>query len=367
MKSKIIYGCILAVTLMLCFIFSGKLPEFLLTFEIVLLPIAFFQARKQRECIEGRVVIPASYIQKQQEFEVEVHLKSNSLMPMPSVPVKVYCENQFTKEKDIFKERAMVDGKGEVILKLTLKSRYCGKVFIGIDEVRVQDYLRLFSEKVKIQNKKNEIVVLPRIHKITLWSPKQIQERQQGEEYSHARSGEDTSEVFDFHEYRQGDTLQRIHWKLSAKTDSYMVKEFSFPTEQMVLLFLDLHYPKDKEFTQEDLDLFLEILASLSWSMREQGWKHSIIWYNDKTGNLQKITIESESEVYVMLEQICDCQVYEEEKDIVKMYAREQEVEKVSNHLLLNAQGILYRNKSLEKQFNRQDLEKELVEWKLEM
>lgn len=367
MKNKVIYGCILIVTLISCLLFKGELPKFLLTFEIVLLPICFFQARKQKECIEGRVVIPASYIQKQQEFEVEIHLKNHSVLPMPSVPVQVYCENQFTKEKSFWNERAMVDGKGEVILKLTLKSKYCGKVFIGIDEVRVQDYLRLFAEKTKIQNEKSEIVVLPRIHKITLWSPKQIQERQQGEEYSHARSGEDTSEVFDFHEYRQGDTLQRIHWKLSAKTDNYMVKEFSFPTEQMVLLFLDLHYPKEKEFTQEDLDLFLEILASVSWSMREQGWKHSIIWYNDKTGNLQKITIESENEVYIMLEQICDCRVYDEEKNIVQMYAREQELENISNHLLLNAEGILYRNGSLEKQFSRQDLEKELVEWKLEI
>lgn len=367
MKNKVVYGWIFAVTLILCLMFQGKLPEFLLTFEIALIPILLFQARKQKEKIEGRIVIPASYIQKQQEFTIEVHLKNDSLLPMPSVPVKVYCENLFTGEKEHWQETVMVDAKKQVILKFILKSKYCGKISVGIEEIRVQDYLRLFSEKAVTRDEKNEVIILPLIHKIPLLSPEQIREKQEGEEHSHARSGEDTSEVFDVHEYRQGDTLQRIHWKLSAKAEKYMVKEYSLPTEQMVLLFLDLHRKKAQEFTQEQLDLFLEILASISWSLMEQGCKHSIIWYNDKEMQLEKITIEGEKDVYVMLEQICDCRIYEEERDVSKMYVRQQEMERVSSNFLLDTQGRLYRNGNLEKQFSRQELEEELMKWQLKI
>ena len=39
--------------------------------------------------------------------------------------------------------------------------------------------------------------------------------------------GYDPSELFDVREFQNGDRLQSVHWKLSARTDELMVKELS--------------------------------------------------------------------------------------------------------------------------------------------
>lgn len=367
MKSKVLYGIVMVMTLLAAILFPGDLTKTLLSFEILLLPVLFVLAEKLKMQVEGNLEIPTGFIQKQQEFPVEIHLKNHALLPMPSLPVKIYCENEFTEEISYARESAMLDARGEAVLLFMLKSKYCGKIRIGVEEIRVQDYLRLFSRKAVDKQSGKEIVVLPRIHKIGLNTVNFVQDREEGQEYSHARNGEDTSEVFDVHEYRQGDTLQRVHWKLSAKTNEYFVKEYSLPMEQTILVFLDMSWESTKEFTREDLDLFLEVLASFSWSMIEQGWRHHIIFYQGKKQQMERISIESGKDVYFMLEQICDSKVYDRQENIIDMYRSEQELEKVSTYFLLNMQGQIFRDGRLEKQFSRQELEKELVEWKLEI
>ncbi|MDE6314265.1 MAG: DUF58 domain-containing protein [Lachnospiraceae bacterium] len=367
MKSKILYGSLMVLTLAAAILFMGDTPKTLLSFEIFMIPLLFVLAEKLKTQLEGKLLIPTAFVQKQQEFPVEIHLKNKALLPMPSVFVKIYYENEFTGEISFAQETAMLDAKGEAVLLMMLKSRYCGKIRIGIEEIKVQDYLRLFSRKAMGKLFSEEIVVLPRIHKIGLNTVNFVQDRQEGQEYSHARNGEDTSEVFDVHEYRQGDTLQRIHWKLSAKTDEYFVKEYSLPMEQTILVFLDMFWDHTKKLTREDLDLFLEVLASFSWSMIEQGWRHYIIFYHEKEQRIERMSIESEKDVYFMLEQICDSRVYDREENIIDMYRSEQELEKVTTYFLLNMQGQLFRDGRLEKQFSRQELERELMEWKLEI
>lgn len=367
MRSKVLYISLTVLTLLCVILFPGTVTRTLFSFELILIPVLFWQAEKLKSKVKGELKIPELFIQKQQEFPVEIQLENKSYLPLPSVLVKLYWENQFTKEVSYAKESAMLDAKGQAVLLMMVKSEYCGKIRIGIEEIRVQDYLCLFSKKAAAKSTGKEIVVLPRIHKINLNTVNFVQDRQEGQEYSHARSGEDTSEVFDVHEYRQGDTLQRIHWKLLAKTDKYFVKEYSLPMEQTILVFLDMYWDGAKEFTREQLDLFLEVLASLSWSMVEQGWRHHIIFYHEEKQTIERVSIESEKDVYFMLEQICDSNIVTEEKSILDMYQREQEIEKVTTYFLLNMQGQLFRDGSLEKQFSRQELEKELVEWKLEI
>ena len=47
----------------------------------------------------------------------------------------------------------------------------------------------------------------------------------EAESYDDFQPGTDVSQIFDVREYRPGDRLQRIHWKLSAKSDGLLVRE----------------------------------------------------------------------------------------------------------------------------------------------
>jgi len=54
------------------------------------------------------------------------------------------------------------------------------------------------------------------------------------------RKGTDYSEIFDLRDYRSGDDVRAIHWKLSGKLDRLVVKEASDPTRYQVVLMPDL-------------------------------------------------------------------------------------------------------------------------------
>ena len=367
MKNKVIYGCVILATLIGCLFSESDLTSFLLAYELVMIPVLYLLAERLKRKVTSEIQVPIEYVEKNEEFVAEVHLKNEMFLPMPSVKVKISCEDEFTKETFEVEEKAMINAKGASVLQFYLKAIYCGKIRISIKEIRVQDYLCLFSRNAFVKNRAGEVMILPAIHKIDLRTAAYRDNRQEGEEYSKARRGEDTSEVFDVHPYRPGDLFQRMHWKLTAKTEEYLVKEYSMPVEENVILFLDLCYERTEIFTQEQLDCFLEILASLSWSMAEQGWKHKVVWYDGKEGRLKETEINKEQGVYAMLEQIFNAGIYKENRNIYDLYPKQTRQAEVEKSFLLDVTGRFYRDGILEKQFRPQDLEKELIEWKLEI
>ena len=60
------------------------------------------------------------------------------------------------------------------------------------------------------------------------------------DDYSKTSKGDDPSEIFDIHEYHDGDKINRIHWKLTAKQDKTMVKDYSLPISNSIVLMADL-------------------------------------------------------------------------------------------------------------------------------
>lgn len=367
MKQKVLYGVGIGITILAYLFFETDILGFLLAYELIMIPLLYSLALYLSRKGKATIVIPYFHAQKEQEFLVEVHLKNTSVLPMSSVRVLLNCVNEFTGEHFPMEEHAMVDAKGKSIVQFYLQSGCCGKLKIGIERIWVQDYLRLFSKEMKQEKMTDELMILPTFHKIFIQNSSHNAGRYQLEQYSHVKSGEDTSEVFDVHTYRPGDTMQKMHWKLTAKTNEYLVKEFSLPVEHVMFLFLDLSCENVSDYSIEDFDGFLEILASLSWSMVEQRMSHIVIWKNVKEQNISMICVEYEKDVYDMLEQVCDSKLYEEYVDVQKLYELKNVQAEIKESLRLDAKGRFYRNDICIKEFDRNDVEKELMEWKPEI
>ena len=62
---------------------------------------------------------------------------------------------------------------------------------------------------------------------------------QEGEQQTVSRRGHDPSEVFDLREYRPGDDVRSIHWKLSGKLEEFLVKEPSDTSHYSTMVFFD--------------------------------------------------------------------------------------------------------------------------------
>ena len=69
------------------------------------------------------------------------------------------------------------------------------------------------------------------------------------------RRGNDQSEIFDIREYQPGDDVRAIHWKLSCKTDSLLLREASDPARMEMAVLPDLGLAQqDRSVTQEELN-----------------------------------------------------------------------------------------------------------------
>lgn len=367
MKNKMIYFMVMIFTVIIYAFFNSHAARDLFAFEVVLIPWMFLMSIYLTGNINANIEIPYYHARKNSEFMIKVHLNNQSFLPITVCYVKVKCTNSLTGKAFYMSEYAMVDGKRESVLEFYLQSFYCGKYEVRIEEIRVYDYLRIFSNTKKWDSNTDEVLILPQFRKIMIGGTAVTRARHEWEQYSHTSSGEDTSEVFDVHEYRNGDTFQRVHWKLTAKTNQYLVKEYSMPLENMIFLFLDLHCENVENIIQEKLDHFFEVLAAISWSLAWEGINHAVVWYSMEKRGLEISHIEYEKNVYSMVEKIFGEKFYEDYRNVRLIYNVENEKIKEDCSLTIDVNGNVYRGDVCIKSFDSQNLEKQIVEWKLEI
>ena len=141
-----------------------------------------------------------------------------------------------------------VMGKSQIQLPVEVEK--CGKISFCCRKLKIQDILGLFYLTKDIKEECS-FVVLPK--------PEQREEREVeglsgmvAESEESRNKGSDYAEVSDIREYVPGDRLRDIHWKLSAKQDTLMVKErvSVAGSEMVVLLKLEEKEEAEKIITE---------------------------------------------------------------------------------------------------------------------
>lgn len=123
-------------------------------------------------------------------------------------------------------------------MDLPLKAQYCGLIRVSIETMEYSDPMGLIRIRIPL-TASGESVVLPDTQAET---SEQREGYQAGitEAEETLSKGHDFSEVTDMREYRPGDRIKDIHWKLSAKKQDLMVKERASVAQSQVILVMDL-------------------------------------------------------------------------------------------------------------------------------
>ena len=118
---------------------------------------------------------------------------------------------------------------------LDLPTEHCGGYLATAEKVRITDALGLFSLPVKMPDISRILIrpqpvpmaVLPELERILAraWKPK---------------PGGGFAENHDMRLYRPGDSLNQLHWKLTAKTGKLMLREPLEPQRGLILVTLDI-------------------------------------------------------------------------------------------------------------------------------
>src|SRR5690606_38961497 len=118
-----------------------------------------------------------------------------------------------------------------------VECKYRGYYSIGVERVEITDLLGLINIKYTVREP-IYITVYPKIVELERFHIKTnyISE-------SHAlldTKFEDMATISNIRKYAYGDRIKKIHWKLTAKKNELMVKEFQNTTETSLMIVLDL-------------------------------------------------------------------------------------------------------------------------------
>ena len=140
----------------------------------------------------------------------------------------------------------------------------------------------------------------------------------ESEEYADDRSGDDNTEIYEIREYRNGDRMQKVHWKVSAKQDDLYIKEYSYPLGAGVLILLE--GTKSERGRKQNIPQFLQGVISLSMAMVDKKCPHYIAWQKKDEQFIQRRLIKDEESFYQFLPEFLQIEADALETDMKERY-----------------------------------------------
>ena len=188
---------------------------------------------------------------------------SNGFLPMPGCRFRLRLRSVMTGETAVLRQKT----PGQDNWYLPLNTKHCGVVCCTAEKGRVYDYLGLFWLPIRC-GQTAELMVFPQpVAPEKLPNLNRFLVRRKK-----PKPGGGFSEEHELRDYRPGDNLRDIHWKLSVKTDRLIVREAQEPVREMTLLTLDLCG------TPNQVDRTLEQLLWMSQWLLEHDVEHHVMW-----------------------------------------------------------------------------------------
>ena len=308
LRRKILYIILIEITAVLTILYSSYVMCLVFLIVVFIPVILWVVAWYVRNKIEIEVYTTAQIVKKNKDIQVDISIKNPTIFPIARLIIKTSYLHAYESSIRIEKLTTFVDAKNEQFLSVFFSSLYCGNISFTIDSILLYDYLSLFRFYKKI-NEEIHVSILPEFHVIEdkmVWeNPNVLVESDQ---YSTTKSGDDSSEIFSIHEYREGDRINHIHWKLSLKEDVLMVKEFGLPLDCSVVILVELY--KNNLRSLEEVDKTLQVVLSLSFSMITMQQKHYIAWYDEYDGLCKRMKIDKEEDLYETLSMLFQSKLY---------------------------------------------------------
>lgn len=258
MSTRTVFLAILFLSL-LFYLFSSLYIAFFLLIGFSLLASFLFVSllllRRKRLSVSIKT---DTAIPKEENIEVALHMKNKTWLPIVQGIYHLEIINELTKEKTTKDVYTTIPARKGATTYLNVSSIHCGKVTIFLQGFTVTDFLGLFTKRIEIEKKKSFYIVPNRYRKNITDQSTSVKELE-GLENNILNLGEST-EYIQLKPYEYGDSVKKIHWKLSSKLNEFVIKETSSPLISTYILFLETNY--SKKLSPEEIDHLIETYVS---------------------------------------------------------------------------------------------------------
>lgn len=303
MVSFIVGFIVIIVTFYIALIYSSATIGLFGFAETVLFVMAFLYLLLCRRKISSAIQIPIAVVNPGEKISILVQTENTGKLACMKIRYKIGVGRSFKskKKKNWYAGDVVYSGKNIQQQQVYLKS--VGNYVFTLEKIRIYDMTGIFYMDKRIK-KHATVQVFPELVGVSV----QISERTRNfygdsDIYDDFHPGNDCSEIFDVREFRDGDRIQRIHWKLSAKSDDLLVREDSQPLACPLVFILD-YQEKDRSARKrqrKNQDCYLSVAASISFSLMDEACPHYVSWYSGNRKDMVRIRVDDEESYYLFL------------------------------------------------------------------
>jgi len=280
---RILYVCLFAAALVFAY-FNGGIVPYMLLYSVILLPfislaytIVVYYRFKYEQHLDKVIVTKGDFI------NFTLCIRNDDFFIYPYIRVVFYGEDS------VFAGQMQncgfpVKPFSKKTLHFKLKCNYRGYFDIGIKTIEIADFFGLFTLRRHIKEPKH-ITVYPRIIKLDRFEMKNDYVSESQAVLNN--KDEDMTTISDVRKYEYGDSLRRIHWKLTAKSGNIMVKKFQCTSETNAVIMLDLRKNSgidgDRVVLEDDI---IESAVSVMYYCLNNWIPVNLVFYSDKLYNV---------------------------------------------------------------------------------
>ena len=156
-----------------------------------------------------------------------------------------------------------LSARSRLELSFAVSCRYRGVYYIGLQCVQALDFLGLFKINRRWKDK-TQLVVYPRVIEIDNFP---LSMNLMSKSFSrYELQEEDYSTVSDVRQYLPTDSMKRIHWKLSARRNTFIVKNYEDAALNSTVIFWDrLSLKGNQEYTVAAEDKIVELVVAIGY------------------------------------------------------------------------------------------------------
>lgn len=204
-----------------------------------------------------------------------LRIKRPAFFPMPRLTLRLWFHNDltgWTEKKRVIWTRDQT---------FPVPTDHCGRVTCRVTRARMLDHFGLFALPVRLPAPA-AVWVLP--------VPAPAEKLPNLEWADGPTAAEGDRQVpngdYELRDYRPGDPLRFVHWKLSSKRDKLMVREWRGTCRPRVILAVDCFGDPER------LDRVMDRLCALSMQLLEQDRPHLVQW--EREGKVRTVSISDQ-------------------------------------------------------------------------
>ncbi len=236
----ILYGFLFLFALVFTQLLRNTASAVFFWFLVIVPFLSFLLLMVGKACIQVYVSSAVNCCEKLTPVEYEIRLINTGPIPLPFVEAMIHLPRVDGVRSLHQKLVLSLIPFGMHVIKDTVRFRYRGLYEIGVGEIYLYDYLRLFRLRIDMGNYSN-VTVLPR--RLLLDTSVKTATSDIPSSFARMQYTMEQSEQASIRNYRLGDTMKSIHWKLSSKAEDLQVRDFNTNDDQHVYIFVDFAEP----------------------------------------------------------------------------------------------------------------------------